>query len=122
MGTDSPGGTRHHTTSSPVLGRAPETAMGVDGRSPQTLSQTGMSKNVVYAIVKAGGRQEKVSVGDIVVVDRLSGDVGDAVEFTPVLVVDGNEVTTDAEKLGKVKASARCSWTERGRKLSSART
>ncbi len=36
-----------------------------------------MSSNVVYAIVKAGGRQEKVSVGDIVVVDKLS--TGDAV-------------------------------------------
>ncbi len=30
-----------------------------------------MSSNVVYAIVKAGGRQEKVSVGDVVVVDTL---------------------------------------------------
>ncbi|MBF0948751.1 MAG: bL21 family ribosomal protein, partial [Actinomyces sp.] len=30
-----------------------------------------MSFNVVYAIVKAGGRQEKVSVGDVVVVDKL---------------------------------------------------
>ena len=30
-----------------------------------------MSIQVVYAIVKAGGRQEKVSVGDVVVVDKL---------------------------------------------------
>jgi len=76
-----------------------------------------MSKNVVYAIVKAGGRQEKVSVGDIVVVDRLSGDVGDAVEFTPALVVDGNEVTTDAEKLAKVKVSAEIVRDEKGPKI-----
>ena len=33
-----------------------------------------MSSNVVYAIVKAGGRQEKVSVGDVVVVDALLDD------------------------------------------------
>ena len=31
-----------------------------------------MCSNVVYAIVKAGGRQEKVAVGDVVVVDRLA--------------------------------------------------
>ncbi len=72
---------------------------------------------MVYAIVKAGGRQEKVSVGDIVVVDRLSGDVGDAVELTPVLVVDGNEVTTDAEKLAKVTVSAEIVQDEKGPKI-----
>ncbi len=37
-----------------------------------------MSSNVVYAIVKAGGRQEKVSVGDIVVVDRVSAKAGES--------------------------------------------
>ena len=35
-----------------------------------------MSSNVVYAIVKAGGRQEKVAVGDVVVVDRLAAQAG----------------------------------------------
>ena len=37
-----------------------------------------MSSNVVYAIVKSGGRQEKVSVGDIVVMDRQSAKTGTA--------------------------------------------
>jgi len=41
-----------------------------------------MSIQVVYAIVKAGGRQEKVSVGDVVVVDKLAGEIGDE-EVTP---------------------------------------
>src|SRR5690606_8430131 len=50
-----------------------------------------MSSNVVYAIVKAGGRQEKVSVGDVVVVDRLSGDAGDTVELPALLLVDGEK-------------------------------
>ncbi|MEY4137264.1 MAG: Ribosomal prokaryotic protein, partial [Actinomycetota bacterium] len=27
----------------------------------------------MYAIVRAGGRQEKVAVGDVVVLDRVSG-------------------------------------------------
>lgn len=39
-----------------------------------------MSSNVVYAIVKAGGRQEKVAVGDVVVVDRLAAKAGATVE------------------------------------------
>ena len=46
-----------------------------------------MSSNVVYAIVKAGGRQEKVSVGDIVVVDRVSAVDPTAVRRTAVVLV-----------------------------------
>lgn len=76
-----------------------------------------MSKNVVYAIVKAGGRQEKVSVGDILVVDRLSGEAGDSVQLTPVLVVDGVEVTSDADALSKVTVSAEIVRDERGPKI-----
>ena len=41
-----------------------------------------MSSNVVYAIVKAGGRQEKVAVGDVVVVDRLAAQAGSTVELS----------------------------------------
>ena len=63
-----------------------------------------MSSNVVYAIVKAGGRQEKVSVGDVVVVDKLAAEVGDTVDFQPVMVVDGD--TSDAADLEKIKVTA----------------
>ena len=58
---------------------------------------TEMSSNVVYAIVKAGGRQEKVSVGDVVVVNKVDGAPGDTVELTPILLVDGEKVTTTAD-------------------------
>ena len=61
-----------------------------------------MSSTVVYAIVKAGGRQEKVSVGDVVVVDRLSGGIGDTVQLPALLLVDGEKVTSDAKALAKV--------------------
>ena len=53
-----------------------------------------MSNNVVYAIVKAGGRQEKVTVGDEVVVDKLVGAPGDSIELEPIMLVDGEKVTT----------------------------
>lgn len=75
-----------------------------------------MSKNVVYAIVKAGGRQEKVSVGDIVVMDRISGKPGDSVDMTPVLLVDGDKVTSGAD-LEKVKVTAEIVRDERGKKI-----
>lgn len=72
---------------------------------------------MVYAIVKAGGRQEKVSVGDVVVVDRLSGDAGASVELPAILLVDGEKVTTDADALAKVKVTAEILRDEKGPKI-----
>ena len=76
-----------------------------------------MSRNVVYAIVKAGGRQEKVSVGDIVVVDRLSGAAGDSVSLPALLLVDGETVTSDAKALAKVSVKAEIVRDEKGPKI-----
>ncbi len=35
----------------------------------------------MYAIVRAGGRQEKVSVGDVLVIDKVEGKAGDTLEL-----------------------------------------
>ncbi|MFO7243947.1 MAG: 50S ribosomal protein L21 [Actinomycetes bacterium] len=72
---------------------------------------------MVYAIVKAGGRQEKVSVGDIVVVDRLKADAGETVELPAVLLVDGDKVTSAAKDLAKVKVTAEVVRDERGPRI-----
>jgi large subunit ribosomal protein L21 len=72
---------------------------------------------MVYAIVKAGGRQEKVSVGDIVVVDRLAAKEGATVELPALLLVDGATVTTDAKALAKIKVTAKVVRDERGPKI-----
>ncbi|ACQ79878.1 ribosomal protein L21 [Beutenbergia cavernae DSM 12333] len=71
---------------------------------------------MVYAIVKAGGRQEKVSVGDIVVVDRVGGEVGDTIELTPILLVDGDKVT-NGKDLADVRVSAEIVRPEKGPKI-----
>lgn len=72
---------------------------------------------MVYAIVKAGGRQEKVSVGDIVVVDRLKAEAGSTVELPALLLVDGDKVTSAAKDLAKVKVTAEVVRDERGPKI-----
>lgn len=72
---------------------------------------------MVYAVVRAGGRQEKVSVGSIVVLDRLAAKIGDKVELPAVLLVDGDTVTTDAAKLSKVSVTAEVLGEERGPKI-----
>ncbi|NYI40954.1 50S ribosomal protein L21 [Demequina lutea] len=72
---------------------------------------------MVYAIVKAGGRQEKVSVGDIVVMDRLKATIGASVELQALLLVDGDKITSDAAELAKVKVTAEVVREERGPKI-----
>jgi large subunit ribosomal protein L21 len=72
---------------------------------------------VVYAVVRAGGRQEKVEVGTIVVLDRQKAKVGDQLELPAVLLVDGDAVTTDADKLAKVTVTAEVLGEERGPKI-----
>jgi large subunit ribosomal protein L21 len=51
----------------------------------------------MYAIVRAGGRQEKVAEDDVLNVDKLPGTPGDSVTFPALLVVDGDSVITDAQ-------------------------
>jgi len=72
---------------------------------------------VVYAIVRAGGRQEKVSVGDVLTVDRLAGEPGATVELQPLLLVDGGTVTSAADKLAKVTVTAEIVEPAKGPKI-----
>ena len=72
---------------------------------------------MVYAVVRAGGRQEKVQVGTIVQLDRLKAAQGDTIELPAVLLVDGDAVTTDADKLAKVKVTAEVLGDLRGPKI-----
>jgi large subunit ribosomal protein L21 len=60
----------------------------------------------VYAIVRAGGRQEKVAVGDVLEVDRLQAQSGSTVELKALLIVDGTTITSEAAALAKVSVTA----------------
>jgi large subunit ribosomal protein L21 len=63
------------------------------------------AEKVTYAIVKTGGKQYKVAVGDIVKVEKLELEAGDTVSLPVALVVDGANVTT-AKDLEKVAVTA----------------
>ncbi|MFC0581180.1 50S ribosomal protein L21 [Micrococcoides hystricis] len=72
---------------------------------------------MVYAIVRAGGRQEKVSVGDLVTLDRVTAEAGSNIELQPLMLVDGDKVVTAADELLKVKVSAEVVENLRGPKI-----
>jgi large subunit ribosomal protein L21 len=72
---------------------------------------------VVYAIVRAGGRQEKVEVGTVVVLDRIAANKDGNIELAPVLLVDGDNITHDAKALAKVTVTAEVLNDLRGPKI-----
>ena len=47
---------------------------------------------MAYAIIQAGGKQFRVSEGDVVQVPSLTAEVGSSVEFDALLAADGDEV------------------------------
>jgi len=71
----------------------------------------------VYAIVRSGGRQYKVAVGDVVEVDRIQGEAGATVELPALLVVDGDSVTSDPWVLAGVKVTAEVVAETKGPKI-----
>jgi large subunit ribosomal protein L21 len=60
----------------------------------------------VYAIVRCGGRQEKVALDDVVTVDKLDGKAGSSITLTALLVVDGDRVISDPAEVGRYQVTA----------------
>ncbi len=71
----------------------------------------------MYAIVRNGGRQHKVAVGDILDIDLVSEEVGGTVNLQPLLLVDGDKVTSDAKGLEKITVSAEVLGESKGPKI-----
>ena len=42
----------------------------------------------MYAVIKSGGKQHKVSEGDILAVEKINGNRGDKIAFDEVLMVE----------------------------------
>jgi large subunit ribosomal protein L21 len=71
----------------------------------------------VYAIVRSGGTQQKVAVGDVIQVDRLGDAAGASVTLPALLVVDGDTVTSDAAALSGVTVTAEVVGATKGPKI-----
>ena len=67
----------------------------------------------MYAVIKTGGKQYKVSEGERLEVERVTGE---DLTFTPVLLVDGEDVTA-GPALGSATVSARVVGEAKGPKI-----
>ena len=48
----------------------------------------------MYAIVRAGAKQQKVAVGDVIEIDKVATAVGESFSLPVVMTVDGENVTS----------------------------
>jgi large subunit ribosomal protein L21 len=71
----------------------------------------------VYAVIRSGGKQERVFPGQQVRVELLRQDEGAEVELVPVLVVDGERVLATPDELESAVVSARVVGEELGPKI-----
>ncbi|MGA4669599.1 50S ribosomal protein L21 [Propionibacteriaceae bacterium Y1923] len=71
----------------------------------------------MYAIVRSGGRQHKVAVGDVLEVDKLDDKVGSTINLQPLLLVDGESVTSASADLDKVSVTAEVLAETKGPKI-----
>ncbi len=70
----------------------------------------------MYAVISTGGKQDRVTEGERLEVERL-GDPDTAVELAPILVVDGDRVVSAAKDLGKAKVKATIVGEAKGPKI-----
>ena len=83
----------------------PTRITGVAGAPTQSLrhlsSRPEESESAVYAVVRAGSKQQKVAVGDVIEIDKIETGVGESLTLPVVMVVDGDQVTaTGLDKAG----------------------
>jgi large subunit ribosomal protein L21 len=71
----------------------------------------------VYAIVRAGAKQQKVVVGDVIEIDKVTTEVGQTLSLPVVLAVDGESVTSDAATLGKASVTVEVLGAIKGPKI-----
>lgn len=70
----------------------------------------------MYAVIKTGGKQQKVQAGDVIEVERLVHE-GDTVTFTPLLVVDDEGTTHVGAEVAKASVVAKPMGEAKGDKI-----
>jgi len=71
----------------------------------------------MYAVIKAGGKQQKVKPGDVIEVELAHGGHDEAITFTPVLVVDDDGKTHYGKDLGKAVVKGKLVGEGKGEKI-----
>ncbi len=60
----------------------------------------------MYAIIRTGSKQYRVSAGDFLNVEKIDGEVGDKVEFETIFVSDEGKIVADPAQASSTKVVA----------------
>lgn len=86
----------------------------------------------MFAVLKTGGKQYKVAVGDILRVEKITADIGETIQFDDILMLGGESpvvglpvvsgASVKAEVVDQIKANKVINFVKRRRKHGSKRT
>ena len=86
----------------------------------------------MFAVLKTGGKQYKVTSGDVLKVEKLAADAGQVVQFNDILMITGSKTTVgsplikgaavQAEVLAQIRGEKVINFVKRRRKHGSQRT
>src|SRR5919108_1970518 len=72
----------------------------------------------MYAVIQTGGKQYRVSQGDLIAIEKLEGAAGDRVEIASVLMIaEGNRVTVGQPRLAHARVVGTIVRQDRGPKV-----
>lgn len=71
----------------------------------------------MYAVIKTGGKQYKVSEGEFLKVEKLDGEIGDSIEFAEILMVGGEKTLVGAPLVAGASVSAKIAVQGKGKKV-----
>ena len=71
----------------------------------------------MYAVVRSGGKQFRVSPGDVVDVERVEGEPGQAIELGEVLLVGGDKLVVGKPLVAGAKVMAKIEGDSAGPKI-----
>jgi large subunit ribosomal protein L21 len=71
----------------------------------------------MYAVIKAGGKQHRVAVGDVVEIELVHHGEDESVTFQPLLVVDDDGNTHVGKEVARAQVKARLAGEKKGDKV-----
>jgi large subunit ribosomal protein L21 len=71
----------------------------------------------MYAVIRVGGKQERVETGDVIEVEFMHVDPGSSIEFEPILVVDDDGKAHYGKDLAKAKVVTKLLGDKKGDKI-----
>jgi large subunit ribosomal protein L21 len=71
----------------------------------------------MYAVIRTGGKQYRVSEGDRLRVEKLPAEVGSTVEFDEVLMIGGEKVAVGTPLVGGARVTAEVVAQDKAKKI-----